>query len=144
MPNIRWLLALITRLHRFVYLVSDGWIGSRALSMHFLLLFHVGRKTGLERITPLLCITENDRWIVVASNAGDERAPAWLFNLQECPEAKVRFGRDRATVKAREASGAEYDAMWAKLQDSYASYATSRENTKREVPVIALERSGSE
>jgi hypothetical protein len=32
MPNIRWLLALVTRLRRFPYLNTDGAVGASALS----------------------------------------------------------------------------------------------------------------
>ena len=59
MPNIRWLILLIMRIHRFVFLSTDGRIGSSVLWMRFLLLGHVGRRTGVRRFTPLLCIEES-------------------------------------------------------------------------------------
>ena len=70
MPNIRWLIALQTRIHRFIYLLTGGRLGSRIFSMRFLLLYTVGRKSGLERITPLLCVPEEGRWLAAGSNGG--------------------------------------------------------------------------
>jgi len=140
MPNIRWLLVLITRAHRFVFLSTDGRIGSSALWMRFLLLGHVGRRSGAKHYTPLLCVEDDAGWIIAGSNAGDERPPAWWLNLQEEPEAEVRFRRERFAVKARETSGAEYESMWARLRASYRFYDRYREQTQRKIPVVVLER----
>ena len=140
MPNIRWLISLVTRVHRFVFLATDGRLGSSALSMRFLLLTHVGRRSGLNRQTPLLCIVDENRWVVVASTGGDDRPPAWWLNLQSHPEAEVRYYRARIAVKARDASAAEYDALWAKLQKSYSFYDSYRTRTDRKIPVVVLEK----
>ena len=81
MPNIRWLIALITALHRFVYRMSGGWIGGRLPGQRFLLLTTRGRRTGLERTQPLLYVRDGDDFVVVGSNGGDDRPPAWWLNL---------------------------------------------------------------
>ena len=140
MPNIRWLIAFITRSHRFVFLATGGRIGSWMLWMRFLLLRHTGRRSGLLRDTPLLCVADQDRWIVVGTNGGDDRTPAWWLNLQSQPEAEVRYFRERVAVKARAASAAEYDELWAKLQGSYPFYDNYRTQTERKIPVVVLER----
>jgi len=140
MPNIRWLIALITRLHRFLFLATDGRIGSSALWMRFLLLGHTGRKSGIRRYTPLLCVEDEGRWIVVGSNGGDDRPPAWWLNLRANPEAEVRYYRERIAVEAREASEDEYEPMWARLQQSYSFYDDYRTRTDRKIPVVVLER----
>jgi deazaflavin-dependent oxidoreductase (nitroreductase family) len=141
MPNIRWLLALITRIHRFVYLKSGGRLGARLGGTPMLLLQHVGRKTGQLRATPLLYVEDGPRLVVVASNAGDDRTPAWCLNLRHEPEAAVRVGRERYSVRAREADPAERERLWPVLESSYSSYADYRERTKREIPIVILERS---
>jgi len=138
-PNIRWLIALQTRLHRFVYLLTGGRLGSRIFSMRFLLLYSVGRKTGLERITPLLCIPEAGRWLVAGSNGGDDRPPAWLLNLRARPEARVRFETEEQAVTAREACEEESVELWPKLEASYSYYGNYRERTARRIPVVILE-----
>jgi deazaflavin-dependent oxidoreductase (nitroreductase family) len=139
LPNIRWLLALITRVHRFIYVRSGGRIGSTLLSMKMLLLITVGRKSGQLRRTPLLYIVDAGRCIVVASNAGDPRDPAWWLNLQAKPSAQAQIGRERVEVTWRKADAAESDELWPKLTESYPFYPRYRERAGREIPIVILE-----
>jgi deazaflavin-dependent oxidoreductase (nitroreductase family) len=140
MPNIRWLLALITRAHRFIYLKTGGGLGGRILWMRMLLLVNTGRKTGCEYQTPLLYIEDAGRFIVVASNAGDPRDPAWWLNLQARPEAVVQISRERVPVRWHKASEAEAADLWPKLEKSYAFYPQYREKAGREIPIVVFER----
>jgi deazaflavin-dependent oxidoreductase (nitroreductase family) len=104
MPNIRWLLALITVLHRALYRATGGRIGANMAGMRMLLLETLGRRSGQRRATPLLYVEDGERFVVVASNAGDARNPAWLLNLRKHPEAGIQVGTRRVAVRAREAS----------------------------------------
>jgi deazaflavin-dependent oxidoreductase (nitroreductase family) len=138
-PNIRWLIALMTALHRFVYQRSGGWIGGRLPGQRFLLLTTTGCRTGRARVMPLLYVRDGDRFVVVGSNGGDDRPPAWWRNLQARPIAEVQAGRERRRVQARQARGAELDDLWARLDRSYRYYADYRRRTSREIPVVVLE-----
>jgi len=139
-PNIRWLIALITALHRFVYRASGGWIGGRLPGQRFLLLVTRGRRTGQLRTMPLLYVPDGERFVVVGSNGGDDRPPAWWLNLQAQPAAEVQVDRARHRVTARQARGAELEALWRRLEASYRYYADYRLRTAREIPVVVLER----
>jgi deazaflavin-dependent oxidoreductase (nitroreductase family) len=139
-PNIRWLIALITKFHRFVYLRSGGHIGARALHLRFLLVIHTGRKTGLERITPLLYVEDDGRWMVVATNGGDDRPPCWWLNLKGRAEATVQVGSESVVVKAREATDAEADRLWPRFDTSYPYYKNYRQRTSRQIPIVIFER----
>ncbi len=139
MPNIRWLLALITRVHRFLYRVSGGRIGGRVGGVSVLLLANVGRKTGRRRETPLLYIEDESRWVVVASNAGDDRNPAWWLNLTSNPDAEIRVKTERHKVRARRASPEEKARLWPRLDAAYRHYPDYRRRTHREIPVVILE-----
>ncbi len=139
MPNIRWLLALITVVNRWVYQVSNGRIGGRLGKVDVLLLETVGRKSGKQRVTPLLFVHDDERFVVVASNAGDDRNPAWWLNLQSQPEARVQVRDQHHKVHARRASPEERERLWPKLVAAYASYDRYVERTSREIPVVVLE-----
>ncbi len=140
MPNIRWLLALVTRVHRAIYLMSGGRVGGRLAGIRVLLLTSRGRRSGLPRAIPLLYLEAEKGFVVVASNAGDDRDPAWWKNLLACPEAAVQVGRERHAVRARRATPAERAELWPKLVAAYRPYARYRERTRREIPVVILER----
>jgi deazaflavin-dependent oxidoreductase (nitroreductase family) len=141
MPNIRWLLALITVVHRALYRVTGGRIGKRAGKASMLLLTTLGRRSGQQRVTPLLYVEDGPRFVVVASNAGDDRNPAWLLNLRKQPAARVQVGSQHIAVQAREASDAECERLWPKLLASYSHYTAYRSRTQRHIPVVMLEPS---
>ena len=141
MPNIRWLLALITRVHRFVYLSTGGRLGHNLFGNPMLLLEAVGRKSGEKRVTPLLYVPDGDRWLLVASNAGDDRFPGWWYNLQAKPDVVIQVGTERHEVRARTAEPDEREALWPKVVAAYADYAEYEKRTERKIPVVVLERS---
>jgi deazaflavin-dependent oxidoreductase (nitroreductase family) len=139
MPNIRWLLALITTLHRFVYRATGGFVGGRALGFRFLLLGCSGRKSGREYVIPLLYLEDGGRFVVVGSNAGDARDPAWWKNLRARPEAWVQAGRRRVAVRAREASPREAEQLWPRMLEAYRWYEKYRARAGRQIPLVLLE-----
>ncbi len=140
MPNIRWLLRLITVVHRFVYERTGGRLGANLGGNPMLLLYTVGRKSGVERVTPLLYIPDGDRWLLVASNAGDDRPPAWYLNLEAKPEVRIRVGRELHDVRARTAPAEERAELWPRILDAWADYAVYETRTDRPIPVVVLER----
>ncbi|MEN8160210.1 MAG: nitroreductase/quinone reductase family protein [Myxococcota bacterium] len=139
MPNIRWLLAVITAVHRFLYRASGGWVGHGALGFRFLLLGCTGHKTGLERQIPLLYVADGDRFVVVASNSGDALPPAWWTNLRAKPEAWVQVGRERSDVVAREATPEEAERLWPRMVEAYRWYDDYRERAGRPIALVLLE-----
>jgi deazaflavin-dependent oxidoreductase (nitroreductase family) len=141
-PNIRWLLRTITSIHRAFYLGSEGRIGGRLLWIRFLLLNHTGRKSGVEHHTPLLFVQDRERFIVAASNGGDERDPQWWLNLQNRSEASVWIERRRIRVCARAAESEEAKALWPMLTKSFRFYPAYQKRTRREIPIVILEPVG--
>jgi deazaflavin-dependent oxidoreductase (nitroreductase family) len=57
-----------------------------------LLLDHVGAKSGTQRTTPLVYVEDGRDVVVVASNGGDPKHPAWYHNLLAHPETTVQIG----------------------------------------------------
>jgi deazaflavin-dependent oxidoreductase (nitroreductase family) len=143
MPNVRWLLALITAVHRFLYRASGGRVGARAGRLTFLLLEHTGRRSGRRYLAPLLYVEDGERLVVVGSNAGDDRDPAWWQNLKARPEASVQVGARRLAVRARAAVGEERARIWRRLLEGWPQYARYQERTAREIPIVVLEPRGA-
>ncbi|MBM4385956.1 MAG: nitroreductase family deazaflavin-dependent oxidoreductase [Deltaproteobacteria bacterium] len=143
MPNVRWLLALITALHRWIYRATSGVIGHRIpiLDWRSLLLTHTGRKSGRLYTIPLLYVPDGERFVVVGSNAGDAKPPEWWLNLQARPEARVQAGALELAVRARLAAGEERARLWAALVANYRDYARYERKTRgsRELPVVVVE-----
>ena len=139
MTWIRHILPQITGVHRWLYVHTGGWIGASAIGFRFLLLEHVGRKTGQRRLTPILYVPDGERFVMAASNAGQDRHPAWWLNLQAQPEVTIRVGRRVIAVKARRASDAELARLWPLLTSSWRWFDEYSSATDREIPVVVLE-----
>ena len=105
------------------------------------LLEHIGAKSGRRRVTPLLYLTDDDRVVLVASQGGAPRHPAWYHNLKANPEVEfLPRGGPKAPYLAREADGAERDELWAAVNDLYAGYDDYQGRTGgSRIPVMVLE-----
>src|SRR5215208_1811406 len=64
-----------------------------------LLLTTTGRKTGKQRTSPLLYLSDNENLVVVASKGGALTHPVWWLNLQANLEATVEIGRRKVRVR---------------------------------------------
>lgn len=105
-----------------------------------LLLDHVGRKSGRTYTTPLLYLEDGRDLVVVASQGGLPKNPQWYANLLATPETTVRLPREGVReVRAREALGEERAALWPRLVDLYADFASYAAWTDRTIPVVVLE-----
>jgi deazaflavin-dependent oxidoreductase (nitroreductase family) len=79
-------------------------------------------------------------FIVIASNAGDERDPAWWRNLQADPDASVRVGRQTHAVRMRELEGDEREQPWERAVAAFDGYAKYAASTTRTIPVALLDK----
>jgi len=59
--------------------------------------------------------TDGDACVVIASNAGEPRHPAWWLNLRGDATATVQRGRAVTAMRAREAHGEERARLWTKV-----------------------------
>lgn len=101
-----------------------------------------GARTGARREMPLLGVPAGGSIAIVGTRFGQKRTPGWYFNLVADPEGEVEFHGRRAKVKAREAAGEEWDAIWAEARRLYAGYeAYARRITGRDVHIMVLDES---
>ena len=103
------------------------------------LLTTTGRKSGQPRTAPLLYLRDGERVIVVASQGGLPKNPAWYLNLVAEPRVQIQIGSDTRAYLARTADPAERDALWPRLTELYADFETYAAWTDREIPVVICE-----
>jgi deazaflavin-dependent oxidoreductase (nitroreductase family) len=133
--GLRWTGKLNTPLYR----LSRGRIGGRVGKAPVLLLTTTGRKSGQKRTAPVVYLRDGDRYVVINTNAGNAKVPAWSLNLAADPEAEVEVGRRRIPVRARVAEGEERAELWRKHIDQYAGFDEYDAELDREPKVIVLE-----
>ncbi len=73
------------RIHVGIYELSKGRVGGKMMGGELLLLSTKGRRSGRVWTNPLLFVREDDAFVVIASNGGQDRHPAWYLNLQADP-----------------------------------------------------------
>ena len=124
--------------HQWLFEMTDGrvtWLGG----LPVLLLRTTGRKTGAERTAALVYLQDGGDLVIVASNGGSDRAPAWLGNLQKTPRVGVQIGRERRTMHARIADPKERARLWPLVNEMNAGrYDVYQSRTEREIPLVIL------
>jgi deazaflavin-dependent oxidoreductase (nitroreductase family) len=127
-------------LDRLLLPLSQGRLTFSRLFYPTLLLTTTGARSGLPRATPLIYFRDGERIVLVASNYGDERHPAWYHNLRANPRVLVTVGGREAPYSAREALGAERDELWRQAVAFYGGYAAyQRRAPARLIPIVVLE-----
>ncbi|MDZ4718021.1 MAG: nitroreductase family deazaflavin-dependent oxidoreductase [Roseiflexaceae bacterium] len=124
--------------HTFLYRQTNGAFGGKMGPNKILLLTTIGRRTGKQHTWPLVFFQDNKQIMVVASNGGADRHPAWFLNLQQHPRATIQIGGTQTKVRAQAASGAERDQLWRVIISQGPQFANYQTNTKREIPVVVL------
>ena len=126
------------KLHARVYRWTGGRLGHKSGGFEHLLLTTTGRKTGTRRTVPLTYITDGERWVLVASNGGADRHPAWWLNLEQTPRATIQVGSETHEVVASRATPEEWATLWPKVKAANPFYGVYEQITPRDIPVVIL------
>ena len=113
--------------------ISSGPLAGR----HVMLLTTTGAKSGKESTVVLGFGKDGNRYVIIASANGAHSHPAWYFNLQTRPIATVEVPGDKFKVRARTARPEERN----KLKPAVPYIEQQQTLTKREIPIVVLERS---
>jgi deazaflavin-dependent oxidoreductase (nitroreductase family) len=105
-----------------------------------LLLTTVGRRSREKRTSPLLYGTVGDAYIVIGSKGGADKHPQWYLNLLVNPVVELQVAKEQIVARARAATGKERQQIWERMLKVYPPYQDYQQKTKREIPVIVLER----
>lgn len=121
------------------HLFDATLVGGRGL-VPSLLLTTIGRRSGQKQTSPLFYSTAGDAYVVAGSKGGADTPPAWYLNLRAKPVVEVQVGREQFTARARVATGKEREHLWEQLVQLYPPYRDYQQKTKREIPVVVLEK----
>ena len=129
------------RFHRWIYRWSRGWIGHRLAIVPSLLLRSTGRRSGEPRDSILLYTADGDGYVVVASNYGGDRPPAWLFNVQANSSVEIWVGHHHypAVAEVLEPGDSAYSRIWELVNSKNSGrYDRYQLRTSRAIPLIRL------
>jgi deazaflavin-dependent oxidoreductase (nitroreductase family) len=125
---------------------NEGKVGGPFEGAPMLLLHHRGRRSGRERVNPVMYLPDEqdpDTIYVFATKGGSPTHPDWYYNLTTAGTASVERGTEEYDVTVRELTGEERDRIYAeqaRRRPGFGDYAKKTAGI-RTIPVLALRRS---
>jgi deazaflavin-dependent oxidoreductase (nitroreductase family) len=126
---------------RAVYRLTRGratfvsWVAGLPIVM----LTTTGAKSGRRHTCPLVGLREGEGLVVIASNYGQERNPAWYHNLRTNPRATITVEGVTREVVARELEGDERALRYERGIEIYPGWTVYRKRAAhRRIPVLEL------
>ena len=83
-------------------------------------------------------LKDEDRVVMTASKGGMSTLPLWYHNVKAAPTVQIQIGSEKREYTMREATAAEEEDLWPKLEEMYPSYREYRARTAdvRHIPVL--------
>lgn len=137
-----WVMArLLHRLDSAALRLSGGrWLLSAwAAGLPVALLTTTGRRSGEPRTAPVLAVPDGARYILVASNWGQRRHPAWYYNLLAEPACLLTVDGEARPMRARLTSGDERARCWQRAVAAYPGFPAYARRAGREIGVFVAE-----
>jgi deazaflavin-dependent oxidoreductase (nitroreductase family) len=125
-----------------LYESSGGTKGTtlRDSGLPVVIVTYRGHKTGAIRKTPLMRVKDGDNYVLVGSQGGAPKDPAWVHNLRAEPHIELRDETVVRSMRVHEVeNGAERTRLWTIAVAAYPPYAEYQARTKRQIPVFIAE-----
>jgi deazaflavin-dependent oxidoreductase (nitroreductase family) len=121
---------------------SGGREGTTLLDtgLPVIIVTHTGNKTGAIRKTPLMRVKDGDSYVLIGSQGGAPKNPAWVHNLRVNPDVEIRDETVVQKMRVREVEDeAERSRLWKLAVAAYPPYADYQKRTSRRIPVFVAE-----
>jgi deazaflavin-dependent oxidoreductase (nitroreductase family) len=125
-----------------VYEGSGGTKGTTLLDtgLPVIIVTHIGHKTGAIRKTPLMRVKDGNSYVLVGSQGGAPKHPAWVHNLRINPDVEIRDKTVVEAMRVREVQDeAERSRLWNLAVAAFPPYAEYQDRTARRIPVFVAE-----
>jgi deazaflavin-dependent oxidoreductase (nitroreductase family) len=117
---------------------TGGHVGGVFENSPLLLLHHTGARSGIQRISPVGYVEDGDRYVVIASNGGSPRHPAWYHNLRSSPDVTIEVGAETLAAVAEEATGPERERLFQLMADHAPQIVGHQASVARAIPIMVL------
>jgi deazaflavin-dependent oxidoreductase (nitroreductase family) len=138
-----WLFArVLHRIDRPVYRLTRGrhTFASLLSGIPVVMLTTTGTRSGQPRTVPVLGLPTTEGLAVIASNFGQQRHPAWYYNLRANPEGSVAVDGQSRRFRAVEAEGDRRRRIWEQGLRVYPGWSQyERRAANRRIAVFVLE-----
>jgi deazaflavin-dependent oxidoreductase (nitroreductase family) len=120
---------------------TGGHVRGELADFALMLVHHIGARSGVERVMPLIYFTgSNGVLMIIASNGGSSTHPAWYYNLKAHPRVTVELGAERFRVVAQELNSEARSLVWPTIVEQSPAAGEFQRTMTRVIPVFVLTR----
>ena len=130
---------LFTRLHVLLHRLTFGCAFNSLAGDDVCFVTMKGAKSGRSLTIPLMYIPYRAGLLLVASQGGAPKNPAWYFNLVKHPNIEINYRGKQMALRARLATADEKPDLWPVCYKHYAPYEEYRTRTNRDIPIFVCE-----
>lgn len=139
-PMVRAITRYYTRLNVWVFKKSKGRLmknfpGGAPICVVGM----IGKKSGRRREIALIYLPHGDNVLLVASQGGLDKHPAWYHNIAANPDIDILFEGTVRQMKARQVGDDEKRELWPVLLSIYPDFDEYQARTDRNIPVFCCE-----
>lgn len=138
-PPPRWVIKTMTRLHVFLHGLTGGRAFNTLGGDEVCFVTMKGARSGRTLTLPLMYVPYRNGILLVASQGGAPKNPAWYHNLVKHPEIEIDHRGHHMRLRARLASAEEKAGLWPICDEHYRPYADYRKRTDRDIPIFICE-----
>ena len=133
-----------SRLDPLIFKATNGRFTSMGPpAMPMLTLTTIGRRSGRPRSIQLACIEHDGDWLVVASAMGQQKHPAWRYNIEANPKLQIQMRGERFDARAQLLTDSEKEEVWADIRRAIPQMNVYETRTDRNIRVFRLSRTSS-
>jgi deazaflavin-dependent oxidoreductase (nitroreductase family) len=122
------------------YIATNGEDGFIWEGGEVIILTTTGAKSGKERRTPLIRVTDGERYFVEASMGGAPNNPNWYHNMVANPGVIIQDRAEVHQMVARQADDAEKSLYWPIATAAWPDYDKYQAGTDRDIPLMICEK----
>ena len=140
-----WLIRHVaSRLDPLIFRATDGRFFSMGVpDMPMLTMTATGRCSGKPRSVHLACIEHEGDYLVVASAMGQQKHPAWRYNIEAHPDVELQLRGERFMARAQILTDSEKEAVWDTIRAALPPLHVYEKRTDRNIRVFRLSRAGA-
>jgi len=144
-PVATWVIKHIaSRLDPLIFKATNGRLTSMGPpAMPMLSMTAIGRHSGQPRSVQLACLEHAGDYLVVASAMGQQKHPAWRYNIEANPEVQIQMRGERFVARAQVLSDSEKQKVWADIRRAIPQMNVYEKRTDRNIRVFRLSRVSS-
>jgi len=137
MGLIRAILRGATHLNVWVFRMSKGRLMNKFIGGYpVCIVTTTGAKSGKIRRIALIHLPHGEDKLLVASQGGMDKMPAWYYNIAANPRVQIMVDGEEKTYTATRVSDEEKAGLWPHLCSLYPDFDEYQARTDRNIPVF--------